>query len=97
MICGIADLLFGGDRLAALDAAFGGFWNTPVVDFAFVRNMYFPTSSILADLRYNLHRLTEGYGSTQALLNRKLAHFLLVPQERVCLLNGLSQIYPLLG
>ena len=94
----IADVMFGGrDRLADLDASFGGFWNTPVIDFAFIRNMYFPTSSILADLRYNLHRLTENYGSNQAILNRKLAHFLLVSEDRVCLLNGLSQIYPLLG
>jgi histidinol-phosphate/aromatic aminotransferase/cobyric acid decarboxylase-like protein len=59
--------------------------------------MYFPNNSILADMRYNLPGLVQNYGSAQAILNQKLAHFLLVPEERVCMLNGLSQVYPILA
>lgn len=83
-------------RIEAMDAAFGGFWNLPIVDFAFIRNMHFPNHSILSDMRYNLPSLVHNYGSTQAVLNRKLAYFLQTPPENVCLLNGLSQVYPIL-
>lgn len=93
----LAEIAFSEDGgVASLDKAFGGFWNIPVMDFAFIRNMYFPNNSILADMRYNLPDLLQNYGSAQEILNQKLAHFLLVPKERVCLLNGLSQVYPML-
>lgn len=93
----LAEIAFSEDGgVASLDKAFGGFWNIPVIDFAFIRNMYFPNNSILADMRYNLPGLVQNYGSTQEILNQKLAHFLLVSKEHVCLLNGLSQIYPIL-
>jgi histidinol-phosphate/aromatic aminotransferase/cobyric acid decarboxylase-like protein/choline kinase len=94
----LAEIAFGEDgRVASMDKAFGGFWNIPVLDFAYIRNMYFPNNSILADMRYNLPGLVQNYGSAQAILNQKLAHFLLVPEERVCMLNGLSQVYPILA
>ncbi len=93
----LAEIAFGEESsVASLDKAFGGFWNIPVLDFAFIRNMYFPNNSILADLRHNLPTLVQNYGSTQEILNQKLAHFLLVPREYICLLNGLSQVYPML-
>lgn len=93
----LAEIAFSEEGgVACLDKAFGGFWDIKVSDFAFIRNMYFPNNSILADMRYNLPSLVQNYGSSQEILNQKLAHFLLVPKERVCLLNGLSQIYPML-
>lgn len=93
----LADIAFGkAGTVSFMDKAFGGFWNIPILDFGFIRNMYFPNNSILADMRYNLPKLVQNYGSAQAILNQKLAYFLLVPKERVCLLNGLSQVYPLL-
>ncbi|MEP7322455.1 MAG: aminotransferase class I/II-fold pyridoxal phosphate-dependent enzyme [Saprospiraceae bacterium] len=93
----LAEIAFSEDGgISFLDNAFGGFWNIPVIDFAFIRNMYFPNNSILADIRYNLPNIIQNYGSTQKILNQKLAHFLLVPKECVCLLNGLSQVYGML-
>ena len=93
----LAEMAFNEEtRLNALDSACGGFWSVPIVDFAFIRNMYFPTNSMLSDLRFNLPSLLQNYGSTQASLNRKLAYFLVVPEERLCLLNGLSQAFPML-
>ena len=81
---------------ALLDRSFGGFWNYGIIDFAFIRNMYFPTTAILSELKNNLPQLVHNYGSTQQILNRKLAYFLLCQQEHVHLLNGISQIYPVL-
>jgi histidinol-phosphate/aromatic aminotransferase/cobyric acid decarboxylase-like protein/choline kinase len=93
----LAEIAFTEEgRVGSLDKAFGGFWNIPVLDFSFIRNMYFPNHSILADMRYTLPSLVQNYGSAQAVLNQKLAYFLLVPKERVSLLNGLSQVYPML-
>ncbi|NLH94249.1 MAG: aminotransferase class I/II-fold pyridoxal phosphate-dependent enzyme [Candidatus Cloacimonetes bacterium] len=79
-----------------MDEAFGGFWNIPIIDFAFIRNMYFPNDSIIADIKHNLPLLMQNYGSSQIILNEKLSHFLQIPFGFVCLLNGLSQIYPIL-
>lgn len=93
----LAEITFGDEgSLDSLDSAFGGFWNFNLQDYAFIRNMYFPNNAVLADIRYNLPGLMQNYGSTQAQLNQKLAYFLLVHASRVCLLNGLSQAYPIL-
>jgi histidinol-phosphate/aromatic aminotransferase/cobyric acid decarboxylase-like protein/choline kinase len=83
-------------RRAYLESSWGGYWTTPVTDFAFIRNMYFPTASMLSQLRGNLAELVTNYGSSQALLDRKLAYFLLCQPEHVHLLNGASQLFPML-
>ena len=94
----LAEIIFDeNNQVEALDNAFGGFWNIPIIDFTFIRNMYFPNYSMLSDIRYNLDSLIQNYSSTQKILNEKLAHFILVPEEKVCLLNGLSQLYPILS
>lgn len=69
----------------------GGYWNVDVLDFCYLRNMYFPTRAMFGDIRYNLEKLLCNYGSCQTVLNRKLAYHLLVPQDACCLLNGASQ------
>lgn len=94
----IARFMFAAPaKRALLDRSFGGYWRYDIVDFRFIRNMYFPTGAIVSELRNNLPNLIFNYGSTQAILNRKLATFLLLDSdERVTALNGLSQIYPLL-
>ena len=78
-------------RYDFLSATHGGYWNFDVLDFCYLRNMYFPTASVLSDIRYNLEKLLWNYGSSQSVLNRKLAHYLLAPEESCCLLNGASQ------
>jgi histidinol-phosphate/aromatic aminotransferase/cobyric acid decarboxylase-like protein/choline kinase len=79
-----------------LDSSYGGYWNYDILDYCFIRNMYFPTSAILSDLKNHLASLIHNYGSTQAILNQKLATYLLCQEENVTVLNGLSQIYPIL-
>ncbi len=59
--------------------------------------MYFPTPSMMAELRSNLAPLVHNYGSRQEVLNKKLAVFLLCAPERVNVLNGVSQVYPILA
>ncbi len=80
-----------------LDSSFGGYWNYGILDYCFLRNMYFPDSSILSDLKNNLANLLHNYGSTQAIVNQKMANHLLCHENRVITLNGASQIYPLLS
>ena len=79
-----------------LEKSFGGYWNYDVIDFCFIRNMYFPSTSVLSELRNNLPELVQNYGSTQKILNRKLAYYLLCNEENLIVLNGASQIYPFL-
>ena len=51
------------NRRAQLKSSWGGYWNAPVLDFAFIRNMYFPTPAMISELRANLPQLIVNYGS----------------------------------
>lgn len=92
----VAQFVFNRDRLQILENGFGGFWNYDLVDFCFIRNMYFPHSSIISEMKNNLANLIHNYGSRQVVLNTKMSWFLLCDPERVVALNGASQIYPVL-
>jgi histidinol-phosphate/aromatic aminotransferase/cobyric acid decarboxylase-like protein/choline kinase len=84
-------------RLEILERGKGGLWNFDVLDFTYLRNMYFPTDAMLASMRQALPQLVRNYGSAQTVLNAKLAGLLLCRPERVQLLNGAAQLFPLVG
>ena len=93
----VAEFIFNhASRRPILEGAFGGFWNYDITDFCYIRNMYFPSDAMISEMRNNLSQLVGNYGSTQALLNRKTAYFLLCREQNVNVLNGASQIYPLI-
>jgi histidinol-phosphate/aromatic aminotransferase/cobyric acid decarboxylase-like protein/choline kinase len=81
-------------RRSALDETWGGYWGLGVIDFAFLRNMHFPTPQIVAEMRLQLPELMGCYGSSQAVLDRKIAWFMEVPEERIVAINGASQFFP---
>src|SRR5579862_8449120 len=83
-------------RRSMVENAWGGYWNMPHLDFAFIRNTYFPTPAITAELRENLGALMWDYGSSQTILNRKLSYFEGCDESNIFLLNGASQVYPIL-
>jgi histidinol-phosphate/aromatic aminotransferase/cobyric acid decarboxylase-like protein/choline kinase len=83
-------------RRRHLENSWGGYWNTPILDFAFIRNMHFPPDSMVSQLMSNLSKLMTNYGSTQSLLNEKLANYLRCKPENVHFLNGASQFFPIL-
>ena len=92
-----ADFAFTpASRREYLESSWGGYWSTPVVDFAFIRNMYFPTSSMMSQLRASFPDLITNYGSSQAILDLKLAYFLRCRPDHVHVLNGASQFSPIL-
>jgi histidinol-phosphate/aromatic aminotransferase/cobyric acid decarboxylase-like protein/choline kinase len=93
----VAEYIFTGHlRGDILNTTLGGYWSHDIVDFSYIRNMYFPTPSMLSEMRNNLPALVQNYGSTQAVLNQKLAYYLLCDETRVHALNGAAQAYPLL-
>jgi len=93
-----AEFVFNhGKRGAILEEGFGGYWNYNLLDFCFIRNMYFPNTAILSEIRNNLPKLLHNYGSRQDLLNQKLAWLLLCNKDYLHALNGASQAYPLLA
>src|SRR5579875_623127 len=77
-------------------SSWGGYWTTPVLDFAFIRNMYFPTPAMISELRASLPQVITTYGSAQHVLDSKMAYFLLCRRDRVRTLNGASQLFPML-
>ena len=83
-------------RRATVEASWGGSWSLPYLDFNFIRNTYFPTEAMLAELRSSFDVVAFNYGSAQHVLNRKLSYFLGCDPSNVALLNGASQAYPVL-
>lgn len=93
----MARFRFEPDRRAEiLDRSFGGQWGLGVQDFSFMRNVHFPTDAMVAALRQALPDLLAGYGSTQAVLNEKLALVVGARAERLQALHGATQAFPLL-
>ena len=85
------------DRISILEDSFGGYWNYDITDFCFIRNMYFPSKSMHAEMKNNLPLLLENYGSKQNFLNQKLSYVLQYKKERLVVLNGAAQIYPIIA
>ncbi len=93
----VAQFVFAQDeQFSILEKKLGGLWNHNVMDFCFLRNMYFPNDAIVAEMRSNLEDLIHNYGTTQEILNQKLAYVLLCKKENLNILNGASQVYPFL-
>lgn len=81
-------------RRALLDKAWGGYWGLDVLDFAFIRNMYYPTPQVITEIRMQLPELLSNYGSSQRILDQKLAWYLQQDPARIVALNGASQFFP---
>lgn len=79
-----------------LERTMGGYWAHDVLDFCFLRNMYFPTAAVLGEIRNSVAALVRNYGSKQAVLNEKLSYLLLCEAACIEALNGASQVYPFL-
>ncbi len=84
-------------RLDLLEDGFGGYWNYDLIDYCFIRNMYFPTRSMLSEVRNNLPVLLQNYGSRQVVLNEKLSYVIECQRDHLIALNGASQVYPILA
>ena len=79
-----------------LQNSFGGYWNYDILDFCFIRNMYFPTNAMNAEIKNFAPVLLSNYGSNQKILNRKLSYVLQYNEDRLIVLNGATQVYPIL-
>ena len=84
-------------RRQTLDRSFGGYWNYPVLDYAYPQNCHFPTPAVHQELAALMPSIIGRYGSSQAVLDQKLARFSRCPADQVVMLNGLSQVYPWLS
>lgn len=81
-------------RRQLLDRAWGGYWGLEMIDFAFIRNMHYPTPQVITEIRLQLPELMFNYGSAQGILDQKLAWYLQVPSRNVVAINGASQFFP---
>jgi histidinol-phosphate/aromatic aminotransferase/cobyric acid decarboxylase-like protein/choline kinase len=91
----IAEYKFGNSqKKEILGSSWGGYWNYNILDFSFIRNMYFPTPSMMANVKNNIEELVWNYGSSNSIFNQKLSYYLLKDESKLCALNGASQIFP---
>src|SRR6185312_7111723 len=80
-----------GQRSHILAETMGAYWNFEVLDFSFLRNMYFPTDAMFAAMRRALPGLVRNYGSAQTVLDQKLGYALACRADRLLCLNGGAQ------
>ena len=67
-----AEFLFNLEkRSEILENSHGGYWNYPIWDYSYIRNFYYPTNSMFAQIRNSLKELAWNYGSSQEILNKK--------------------------
>ena len=66
------------NKLDLVADSFGGYWSYKLTDFCFIRNMYFPNSSIISEIKNNSTNLIYNYGSKQSYLNQKLSYFIMI-------------------
>lgn len=66
------------------------------MDFVHPINQRFPTDELFAEMREALPASVRRYGSSQRALNEKLAAHLACDPDRVQVLHGASQIFPIL-
>jgi len=93
----LAEFQFNTERKTELlQNSFGGYWNYDIIDFCFIRNMYFPSKSMIAEIKNYAPVLLSNYGSKQVILNKKLSYVLQYKKERLVVLNGATQVYPIL-
>jgi histidinol-phosphate/aromatic aminotransferase/cobyric acid decarboxylase-like protein/choline kinase len=84
-------------RVEILDRSMGGLWNFGVLDYTFLANAHFPPGALMAAMRHALPQLIGHYGSTQGVLNDKLSLFLRCQPERIQVLHGAAQAFPILA
>jgi histidinol-phosphate/aromatic aminotransferase/cobyric acid decarboxylase-like protein/choline kinase len=82
------------ERMNLLDRMSGGHWPLDLLDFHFLRNMHFPSDSMMAAMQQALPGLVHSYGSSQRVIDQKLSYVLRCRPERVLTLHGASQVYP---
>lgn len=93
----LCEFKFSDKKIEILEKNFGGYWKYPeIIDFNFIRNMHYPSEVFFSDMQSQLPKLLQNYGSKFEVLNKKLSYFLLEDETNLCILNGLSQIYPFL-
>ncbi len=93
----LASARFAFDKESRFDLAersYGGYWNFDFTDFAYLKNHHFPTPGMMAALRQALPELLTNYGSSQEVLDAKLALAIGVDPRNVRALNGASQAFP---
>ncbi len=92
-----AEFLFNlKERENILEKSHGGFWNYPISDYSYIRNFYYPTNSMFAHLKNSMKELIWNYGSSQEILNKKLAYLVGVENKNIIALAGAAQIYPII-
>jgi len=94
----VAEYLFNNDeKLSTLEDSHGGYWNYPINDYTFIRNHYYPTKSMISNMKGYFEKLIFNYGSSQKILNKKISLLEYLDENHTIALSGAAQIYPILS
>ena len=85
------------ERLQKVEQVYGGFWRYNFTDFCYLTNPYFPTDSMIAEMKYQLHALISNYPSGQEELDEQMSRIFHVSSKSIVAGNGSSQLIQVLA
>jgi histidinol-phosphate/aromatic aminotransferase/cobyric acid decarboxylase-like protein/GTP:adenosylcobinamide-phosphate guanylyltransferase len=92
----IASVIFakGEDKLNKMQSRYGGYWRFPrVLDFCYLVNPYFPTVTMLEEIKYNFATLTSEYPSGLNVINLLAAKmYNLFDEDNILVGNGAAEL-----
>lgn len=92
----IAENIFGktaGDRLDRIQKRFGGYWRFPgMLDFCYLVNPYFPTSTMLSEMKAYFHELLADYPSGLNVQNLLAGKMFGIDDANIIVGNGAAEL-----
>lgn len=91
----IAETLFasGPDRLAKLQATYGGYWRFPfMLDFCYLVNPYFPTRAMTGELKARFGSLLRQYPSGMGVNSLLAGKYFGIDPSMICPGNGAAEL-----
>jgi histidinol-phosphate/aromatic aminotransferase/cobyric acid decarboxylase-like protein/choline kinase len=94
-----AEYIFSSPRqkLGIVGEIYGGFWRYDFTDFSYLTNPYFPTDSMVAEMKYRLQALISDYPAGQEELDRQVSRMFNISPRNVVVGSGSSQLIQLLS
>jgi len=80
------------EKLKIVSRAYGGYWRYNFMDFCYLTNPYFPTDSMVAEMKYRLDALISDYPAGQEELDGQVSRMFNISSKNVVVGNGSSQL-----
>jgi histidinol-phosphate/aromatic aminotransferase/cobyric acid decarboxylase-like protein len=85
------------ERLQVVGRVYGSYWRYNFADFCYLTNPYFPTDSMIAEMKYRLETLISNYPCGQEELDEQASRMFHISSKNIVVGNGSSQLIQILA